>query len=310
MAATQGCSGASTISPSTIPMITDTIEHTGDIGDCPELAPAKEGEDDSNDEADDDGDDDDASVASFSNKVADTDDSSLFKTPAPSPVDEPLHILDNRNKIYTAANPHCSACVPVPNKRYLPNAHVANLIAWADSCFAQDKDMAEACSAEAHAATLPNAQDAYSWEPAPKTIRDIIKMPEGMVKTEWLTSVKKELKTLVDSGTFVIENMEKGKSSTPIMEIFKVKILRDGSLDKLKTRLVVRGDLHSKSLQEDKWSPMFLAHEACLKSRVKQLDFIDAFLQANTQSRIFVPIPALFGNLFPEFKEYCGRPIR
>jgi hypothetical protein len=112
--------------------------------------------------------------------------------------------------------------------------------------------------------------------------------------------------------------MEEGETSTPIMELFQVKILSGGSLDKLKTCLVIRGDLQSKFLQEDKWSPpasfhllkMFLAHAARLKARVKQLDFVGAFLQANTRCRIFVTIPAVFGNLFPEFKEYCRKPIK
>jgi hypothetical protein len=100
-------------------------------------------------------------------------------------------------------------------------------------------------------------------------------------------------------------------------EIFKVKINNEGSLDKLTTRIVVRGDLQS-GVVEDKWSPtasfrslkMFLAHASRLKARVKQLDFIGAFLQANTRSRIFVTIPAIIGNLFPEFKDYCGKPVR
>jgi hypothetical protein len=69
---------------------------------------------------------------------------------------------------------------------------------------------------------------------------------------------------------------------------------------------------------EDKWSPtasfrslkMFLAHASRLRARVKQLDFIGAFLQANTRSRIFVTVPAIIGNLFPEFKDYCGKPVR
>jgi hypothetical protein len=55
---------------------------------------------------------------------------------------------------------------------------------------------------------------------------------------------------------------------------------------------------------------MFLAHAARLRARVKQLDFIGAFLQANTRSRIFVTIPAVFGNLFPEYKHFCGIPLR
>jgi hypothetical protein len=133
---------------------------------------------------------------------------------------------------------------------------------------------------------MPNSQDAHSWEPAPKTIRNIINLPKGYVKSAWLKSVKQELKTLIDSGTFVSDTMKESEVSTPIMEIFKVKIKSDGSLDKLKTRLVVRGDLQTAALSEDKWSPtasfhslkMLLAHAAQLKARVKELDFIGAFL--------------------------------
>jgi len=63
----------------------------------------------------------------------------------------------------------------------------------------------------------------------------------------WLESVKAELKTLVDAKTFIQDTLEPGETSTPVMEIFKVKIKSDGFLDKLKTRLVVRGDLQNKS---------------------------------------------------------------
>jgi hypothetical protein len=77
----------------------------------------------------------------------------------------------------------------------------------------------------------------------------------------------------------------------------------------------VQGDLKNGTLLEDKRSPtasfwllkIFLAH---LKARVKQLDFIEAFLQANIQSRIFITIPAIFGTLFPEYKAFCGVPLR
>jgi hypothetical protein len=103
-------------------------------------------------------------------------------------------------------------------------------------------------------------------------------MPNGPVREEWLKSIQKELKTLVDSGTFQEDTMHAEETSTPVMEIFKVKVKSDGSLDKLKTRLVVRGDLQDKHITEDKWSPtasfqslkMFLAHASRLKTRVKQ----------------------------------------
>jgi hypothetical protein len=143
-------------------------------------------------------------------------------------------------------------------------------------------------------------------------------MPNGPVREEWLKSVRKELKTLVDSGTFQEDTMHAGETSTPVMEIFKVKVKSDGSLDKLKTRMVVRGDLQNKNITEDKWSPtasfrslkMFLAHASRLKTRVKQLDFVGAFLQAKMRTRMFVIIPKIFGILFPEYAWCTGKPVR
>ncbi len=64
-----------------------------------------------------------------------------------------------------------------------------------------------------------------------------------MVKSAWLATVKKELKTLVDAHTFIIDSLLNGEVSIPDMEIFKVKIMIDGSLDKLKVQMGVRGDL-------------------------------------------------------------------
>ncbi len=86
------------------------------------------------------------------------------------------------------------------------------------------------------------------------------------------------------------------------MEIFKVKIQSDGTLDKLKTRMVMRGGLQDKSISKDKWSPtasfrslkMCLAHASHLKVHVGQMDFIGAFLQAKMRTRmkhIWYPVP-------------------
>jgi len=55
---------------------------------------------------------------------------------------------------------------------------------------------------------------------------------------------------------------------------------------------------------------MFLAHASCTKARIKQLDFVGAFLQAKTRCRVFVSIPSIYGVLFPEYKEFCGRPVQ
>ena len=68
----------------------------------------------------------------------------------------------------------------------------------------------------------------------------------------------------------------------------------------------------------DTWSPtaslrtlkFFLGDAARHKARVKQLDFIGAFLQAKVKSRVFVQLDAKYADYFPEYKQYFGRPLR
>ena len=40
------------------------------------------------------------------------------------------------------------------------------------------------------------------------------------------------------------------------------------------------------------------------------MDFVGAFLQARTRNRIFVKLPAKYGELYSEFSQYCGRALR
>ena len=42
---------------------------------------------------------------------------------------------------------------------------------------------------------------------------------------------------------------------TPCMNVYKAEIKSDGSLEKLKYRIVVRGDLQNKELVGYTWSP-------------------------------------------------------
>ena len=72
------------------------------------------------------------------------------------------------------------------------------------------------------------------------------------------------------------------------MDVYKYNIQSDGSLDKIKLRIVIRGDLQNKEIVGDTWSPTasmrtlkyFLVDAPKHKARVHQLDFIGAFLQA------------------------------
>ncbi len=103
----------------------------------------------------------------------------------------------------------------------------------------------------------------------------------------------------------------------PTMETNKVKIKSDGPLDKLNCRIVVRGDLQGRAMG-DSWSPtarfrslkIFLTDAARNRCRVHHLDFVGAFLQANVRGGIFVTLPKVYGDIWPEFKDYCGKPLR
>jgi hypothetical protein len=128
---------------------------------------------------------------------------------------------------------------------------------------------------------------------------------------------RRELKNLVDTDTFHPEPATEQDFCTPIMDLNKVKLRSDGTLDKLKSQLIIREDLQ-QNVKEDKWSPttsfralkIFLAHASYLRVRIHQLDFVGAFLQAKVHSRIFMKLPALYRSIFPEYQKYCGTPLR
>ena len=65
----------------------------------------------------------------------------------------------------------------------------------------------------------------------------------------------KDIKNLINNQTFIVEYPEKYESVTPCMDVYKAKIQSDGSLDNLKLRIVVRGNIQNMELVGDTWSP-------------------------------------------------------
>jgi hypothetical protein len=177
-----------------------------------------------------------------------------------------------------------------------------------------DTDLLTACAADATVQLDSPGADASILEPAPANLRAVLRLRDTTIREAWFKAYQKELKTIIDSGTFHLgDNPLPGESCTPIMDLNVVKLRSNGTLDKLKNRLVVRENLQ-RNVEEDIWSPtasfralkLLLAHAARLKVRVRQLDFVGAFLQVKVRSRIFVKIPAIYGSIFPEFQKYCG----
>ena len=81
--------------------------------------------------------------------------------------------------------------------------------------------------------------------PEPINFSEVTKLSEN-IKKPWLKATLKEIKNLINNQTFLIEYQNEGEPVTPCMDLYKAKIPYDGSLDKLKLRIVVRGDLQNK----------------------------------------------------------------
>ena len=91
------------------------------------------------------------------------------------------------------------------------------------------------------------------------------------------------------------------------MDFYKAKIYSDGSLDKFKLRIVVRGDLKNKELIGDTWSPIasmrtlkyFLSDADNHKARFHPLDFIVVLLQEKFKNWVFVKLDSRYKDYFP-----------
>ena len=81
--------------------------------------------------------------------------------------------------------------------------------------------------------------------PEPRNFSEVTNISDDINKP-WLKTIMKEIKSIFNNQTFIIESPEKVEPLTPCMDTYKAKIQSDGSLDKLKLRIVVRGDLHNK----------------------------------------------------------------
>ena len=90
--------------------------------------------------------------------------------------------------------------------------------------------------------------------PEPRNFATVTKLSDNIKKTR-IKATLKDIENLINNQTFLIEYQNEGEPETPCMDVYKAKIQSDGSIDKLKLRIMVIGDLHNKELVEDTWSP-------------------------------------------------------
>ena len=84
----------------------------------------------------------------------------------------------------------------------------------------------------------------------PRTFAEVTRFSDD-IKKPWLKATLKEIKNIIDNQTFLVPDPQKGEPVTPYMDVYKYKIQSDGSLDKIKFRIAVRGDPRNKELVEE-----------------------------------------------------------
>ena len=120
----------------------------------------------------------------------------------------------------------------------------------------------------------------------PRNFAEVTKLSDD-IKKPWIKTTQKDFKNLINNQTFLFEYTKKGEPVTTWMDVYKEKYYSDGSLDKLKLRIVIKGDLKNKEIVGYDWSPTasmrtlkyFLAYAAKHKAIVHQLYFIGELLQ-------------------------------
>ena len=165
---------------------------------------------------------------------------------------------------------------------------------------------------------LEAIKDPTEFQPAPDTWKHMTKLPPH-IRKHWVASLRKELNELIKKSTFKLgEQPNEDDPIIPTTTKFRTKLDPDGLIDKLKSRIALRGDMMRDDVDmPDTWCPIagfralkiFLAFVALYKQRAYQLDYVAAFLQAAVIGRKFTTLPKEWAELFPDLKQWFGVPL-
>ena len=107
------------------------------------------------------------------------------------------------------------------------------------------------CSLESISAIQDDTEeDVYKYLPEPQSFKAILKCAPEVTKA-WLHSLGEELKNLIDHGTFILgETPSIDELIIMVKLVLKAKQNADGKLEKLKARLVARGDMEKRRMKK------------------------------------------------------------
>ena len=209
-------------------------------------------------------------------------------------------------------------------KKKAQAAHVRQIVSRALPSV-KGTDASRRAVSEVMAAVLTDAEpgdpgtDPSPFSPVIRSVVQTDRLPRPIGKA-WVKSFVSELTgILVNRRACALEDPNPDDQVVDVMEVYRAKIDKDGLLDKLKCRVVFRGDLCDPADDMDTWNPhasflalkIFLAFCAKYDIYPRQIDFLLAYLQANMRERVFIRFPEKWKKYLPEhLHKWIGRPVR
>ena len=126
---------------------------------------------------------------------------------------------------------------------------------------------------------------------------------EVMKDDGWRKAMQEEISALENNGTWVMEYLPPGKKALGSKWVYKIKFKSDGSIERLKARLVVFGNHQVEGIDYDEtFAPVakmvtvqaFLAIVASKNWELHQMDVHNAFLHGVLDEEVYMKLPSGF----------------
>ena len=134
----------------------------------------------------------------------------------------------------------------------------------------------------------------YMLKGEPQTYKEVVNSTEGLM---WKEAIKSQIESILHNHTWELVNLPPGCKPLSFKWVFKRKRKVDGSIDKYKARLVIKGYKKTEGLDYfDTYSPitrinsirMVLAIVALRNLEVHQLDVKTTFLNGYLEEEIYM----------------------
>lgn len=171
------------------------------------------------------------------------------------------------------------------------------------SVSASNESSSSSSSSETPPRNYKSLQEIYASCTFALLVSDPICFEEAGKKKEWCKAMEEELSAIQKNQTWDLVDLPEGKNVIGLKWVFKTKYHADGSIQKHKARLVVKGYSQQQDVDfYETFSPVarfetvrtFLALAAQLNWPVYQFDVKSAFLNGDLEEEVYVSQPEGF----------------